>query len=135
MAVTVFSDGFITVGGTNLSSRCTGFTVKDGYSTIDLKAMSNTAGNTGIGMADQGISATFLQDYAAGSTHATLQAALGTGVAVVVRPTSAVAGSTNPQWSGTLLLAAYNPIGAKVGDKYEVSVDFLTQGTALTRTP
>lgn len=132
MAVHVFTDGFISVAGVNLSARCTKLEVDDGYNEIDLKAMSNTAGNTGVGVKQQSIKATFLQDFAAGSTHLTLQAALGTAVAVVVRPSSAVVGPANPQWSGTLLLPAYNPIAAQVGDKYEVSVEFKTQGTALT---
>ena len=131
MAVHVFTNAFISVAGVNLSNRCTKVEVDDGYNEIEMNAMSNTAGNTGIGVKQQSIKATFLQDFAASSTHVTLQAALGTAVAVVVRPDSAVAGAANPQWTGTLLLPAYNPIGAQVGDKYEVSVEFKTQGTAL----
>src|SRR3954452_12370174 len=131
MAVTVFTDGFITVGGTNLSSRCTSITVDDGYADVDLKAFSNTAENAGIGLRKQSIKATFLQDFAASSTHATLQAALGVSTAVLVRPTSAVNSATNPQWTASLMLTDYNPVGAKVGDKYEVSVEFKTQGSTL----
>jgi hypothetical protein len=132
MAVTVFTDGFITIGGTNLSSRCTSITVDDGYADVDLKAFSNTAENAGIGLRKQSIKATFLQDFAASSTHATLQAALGVSTAVLVRPTSAVNSATNPQWTASLMLTDYNPVGAKVGDKYEVSVEFKTQGSTLT---
>lgn len=132
MAVQVFTDAFITVAGTNLSSRCVAVAVDDGYDEIDAAAMSNTAKNVIIGQRDQVIKASFLQDYAAGSTHVTLHAARGTAVAVVVRPTSAAVGSTNPQWSGTLLLPRYNPVGATVNDKQVVEVEFKTQGTALT---
>ncbi len=131
MAVLVFTDGFISVAGTNLSNRCTKLEVDDGYDEVTVTAMSNTASNVAIGLAKQSIKATFLQDFGASSTHVTLQAAKGTSVAIVVRPTSAVKGTTNPEWTGTLLLPTYNPIGAQVGDKYEVSVEFKTIGTAI----
>ncbi len=132
MAVTVFTDGFITVAGVNLSNRCTEIKVDDGYNEVDVKAMSNTAENTAVGLRKQSIGASFLQDYAAANVHETLQAALGTAITVLVRPTSAANSSTNRQWTASLLLAAYNPIGAKVGDKYVVTVTFKTQGTTLT---
>jgi hypothetical protein len=131
MAPIAYTDGYITVATINLSARCTKLEVSDGYNKIDLKAFSNTAGNTGVGLKAQSIKATFLQDFAAGSTHATLQAALGTAIAIEARPTSGAASATNPKWTGTLLLAEYMPIGASVGEKQEVSVEFLTQGTAI----
>src|SRR5205823_3464364 len=132
MAVTIFTDAFITIGGTNLSARCTSVTVDDGYAEVDLKAFSNTAENVGIGLRKQSIKATLLQDFAASSTHATLQAALGVATTILVRPTSAANGATNPQWTASLLLTDYNPVGAKVGDKSEVSVEFKTIGATLT---
>lgn len=132
MAVLVFTDAYISVAGVNLSSRCTKVEVHDGYNKVDVKAFSNTAGNTSVGLKDQMIKASFLQDFAAANVHATLQAANGTAVAIEVRTTSAAAAGTNPKWTGTLLLPEYTPIGASVGEKQEVSVEFLTQGTALT---
>lgn len=131
MSVQVFTDGYITVAGTNLSARCTEIKVDDGFDEIEAKAMSNTAGNTVVGMAKQQIQASFMQDFSAGSVHATLQAAKGTGVAIEVRPTSGARSTTNPGWTGTLLLAQYSPIGAKVGDKYVVTAIFKTQGVAI----
>jgi hypothetical protein len=131
MAVEVFVDGFITVAGVNLSSRCTKLEVDDGYDEVDLKAMSNTAGNTGVGMKKQSIKATFLQDFAAGSVHPTLQAANGTAVAIVVRKSSAARGPTNPEWTGTLLLSNYSPVNASVGAKQDVPVEFKTIGVAI----
>ena len=132
MAIHVFKNAFISVATVNLSSRCTKVEVDDGYDEIDVRAMSNTAGNTAIGMKKQSIKATFIQDYNTANVHATLQAALGTAVAVVVRPDSAGAGPTNPSWTCTMLLPAYTPVGAQVGDKQEVSVEFKTIGTAIT---
>lgn len=132
MAVIVYTDGYIVVNAVNLSSRCVELTVDDGYDEVDVKAMSNTAGNTTVGMKNQMITAKFIQDYAASNVHATLNAAQGTGVTVAARPTSGAKATTNPEWSGTLILTKYQPIGAKVGDKQIVTAQFKTQGTALT---
>ena len=132
MAVHVFKNAFVSVAGVNLSSRCTKVEVEDGYDELDVKAMSNTAGNTAVGMKAQSIKATFLQDFAAANVHATLQALQGLTGAIIVRPDSAAASATNPSWTCTMLLTKYSPIAASVGDKYEVSVEFKTIGTAIT---
>lgn len=132
MAPIVYIDGYIVIGGTNLSARCVELTVDDGVTEVDQRAMSNTAGNVTGGMKEQTITAKLIQDFAAGSTHATLQAALNTPTTVAARPTSGAKATTNPEWSGTLLLTKYQPIGAKVNDKQIVTAQFKTQGVALT---
>jgi hypothetical protein len=50
----------------------------------------------------------------------------------VVRPTSAVASATNPQWTGTgMKIFEYKPVDGAADDKQDVSVTFKTGGTKL----
>jgi len=132
MSVKVFTNCYITVATVDLSARCVEVEIEDGYTEIDMRAMSNTAGNTGVGMKEQSIKATFMQDYSPGSVHATLNAANGTTSAVVVRTETGAASAANPQYTlAAGLLTNYVPIGAKVNDKQLVTVTFKTTGTAL----
>lgn len=54
----------------------------------------------------------FYQDYAASSVYATIKAIydLTTSFTVVVRPTTAARSSTNPEWSGSMLLDGEFPV-------------------------
>jgi len=57
---------------------------------------------------------------------------VGTTTTVVILPTSAAVGATNPSWTlADTYVAGYQPIDGSVGDLSTTSVDF--QGGTLTR--
>ncbi|MEU0808647.1 hypothetical protein [Streptomyces sp. NPDC005970] len=74
----------------------------------------------------------FKQDFAAGALDAILWPLLGAVVAFEVRPTSAVVGTSNPKWTGNVLVKELKPISGGVGDEASQSVSFPTSG-AVTR--
>jgi hypothetical protein len=53
-------------------------------------------------------------------------------VPMTLRANSAVVSSSNPQWSGNVLILNWKPVGGNVGDVAEVSVTLQGTGT-LTR--
>ncbi|WP_330242013.1 phage tail tube protein [Streptomyces sp. NBC_00525] len=74
----------------------------------------------------------FLQDFAAGQVDEDMWALLGSVVTFEVRPTSAVVGTSNPKFTGSILVNGWNPIEGGVGDEASVSVSFPVSG-AVTR--
>jgi hypothetical protein len=78
------------------------------------------------------LSCEFLQDYAATKLDAIMWPLLGTVVPFVVRADQAAAGTSNPSYSGNILINGWNPITGSVGDEATVSLGFPTSG-AVTR--
>lgn len=60
---------------------------------------------------------TMRNDFAASQVDATLYPLVGAAAfAVIARPTSAVVGATNPEYTGNAILTNYDPFNASVGD-------------------
>lgn len=120
MALQYLKNPFFSLNSVDLSAftRSVGLPLE--VAELDTTA-SNTAGATSAmgGLSSFAVEVEFNQDYTASLVDATLSAALAAGVAVAfeVRPTTAVASATNPKWTGSLIVTAYDPFGgAKVGD-------------------
>jgi len=75
----------------------------------------------------------FLQDVAATELDSIMWPLLGTVVAFEVRLDNAAASTSNPEYSGSVLIKGWNPIQGSVGDEASVSVSYPTSG-AVTRT-
>lgn len=74
----------------------------------------------------------FKQDFAATKLDAIMWPLLGTVVPFVVRADQAAVSTSNPQYSGNILIKAWNPLTGSVGDDASVSVSYPTSG-AVTR--
>jgi hypothetical protein len=134
MAKFVLRDGYIQVNGVDLSDHCSSVTVEATAEEIDLTAFT-TAGyrEFGQGFKDATVTATFFQDYAASSVHATLQPLYDSGgtFALNVKPTQSATSSTNPRITlGTARLFGYTPLAGGVGEASTMDVSFRNAGTA-----
>ncbi len=74
----------------------------------------------------------FKQDFAATKLDSIMWPLLGTVVPFEVRADQATVGTSNPKYTGNLLVKAWNPITGSVGDDATVSVSYSTSG-AVTR--
>ena len=84
------------------------------------------------GLKSGSVAVNFHQDFASSSVDSTLYSALGTVVAVVVKPTSGSVSATNPSYSFSVLVSGVTPIAASVGDLAVQSLTFPISG-AVTR--
>lgn len=78
------------------------------------------------------LSIEFLQDVAATDIDSIMWPLLGTVVPFVTRLDQSAVGTSNPQYSGSVLIKGWNPIEGSVGDEASVSVSYPTSG-AVTR--
>lgn len=76
----------------------------------------------------------FLQDVAASALDSIMWPLLGTVVTFGVRLDNAVAGPSNPEYSGSVLINGWNPIEGGVGDEAAVSVGYPTSGKVTRAT-
>lgn len=85
------------------------------------------------GLKSAELSCEFLQDFAATELDSIMWPLLGTVVSFVVRADQGAVSTSNPSYSGSILINGWNPIEGSVGDEATVSVGFPTSG-AVTRT-
>lgn len=134
MAKFVWSDAFLSVGGTDLSDHVESIQLAYTSELLDATCMGDTARTYVEGFADWTLEVTFRQDHAAASTDATLFPLIGGGAAaVVVRPTSGVVGAGNPEFTGNAILTSYDgPVSGTVNQVANASASFQGSG-ALAR--
>ena len=116
MAVFAATDFDVSVNAVDLSDHCNSVTTDFSVADLETTAFGDTWTTRIGGLKSGTVSLNFHQDYAASSVDATLWSAFGTVVEVILKPTSASVGSTNPSYTFNVLVTQIQPIAASVGD-------------------
>jgi hypothetical protein len=125
VAVFVLTDAAVTVNSVDLSDYVTAVTLNYEKDSVEVTAMGATGHKFTGGLQNISLDVTFNQDFAASQVAATLDALVGSTTTVVVKPTSAAVGATNPSYTITdAFLAATQPVAGSVGDLATMSVSF-----------
>lgn len=84
------------------------------------------------GLKSGGLALDFKQDFAATKLDSIMWPLFGTVVPFEVRADQAAVGTSNPKYTGNLLIKEWKPISGQVGDDASVGVSYPTSG-AITR--
>ncbi|MFE7791317.1 hypothetical protein [Streptomyces sp. NPDC057460] len=135
MAKMVLLAAFVSINGTDLTSytRKAELTVEVEDKEVTTYASLGWKEVLG-GLKSGELSLEFLQDVAATKIDSIMWPLLGTVVPFVVRLDSAAVGTSNPQWTGSVLINGWNPIEGSVGDEASVSVGYPTSGAVARAT-
>lgn len=115
------------VGATpvDFTDHVTNFTLTQQADQLEVTAMGDTAHKFVTGLSADTITVTLLNDTAAGSILATLQAAYGTTVAFkAIQDYTAAVSATNVLYSGTILIDNLTPINGAVADEAMMDLTF-----------
>jgi len=115
------------VGATpvDFSDHVTNFTLTQQADQLEVTAMGDTAHKFVTGLSADTITVTLLNDTAAGSILATLQAAYGTTVAFkAIQDSTAAVSATNVLYTGTILIDNLTPINGAVADEAMMDLTF-----------
>ena len=136
MAIVMSNNVSFVINSVDLSDHVREITLNMSAEDLDATAMGATSRAHAVGLRDDRMEITFLQDYAASKVDATLAPLVSssTGVSVVVKPTTAAVGATNPSYTMTGLLFDYTPIDATVGEISMPEVTLLpAPGSSIVR--
>lgn len=125
------------VGATpvNFSDHVTAFTLTQQADQLEVTAMGDTAHKFVTGLSADTITVTLLNDTAAGSILATLQAAYGTTVAFkAIQDSTAVVSAENVLYTGTILVDNFTPINGAVADEATIDVTFTCNSKTVVAT-
>jgi hypothetical protein len=123
------------VATVDLSDHVTAFTLNRQRDQVEVTAMGDTAHKFVSGLSADTITVTFLNDTAAGSVLATLQAAYGTTVAFsAIQDKVAAVGTTNVLYTGTILVDNLTDINGAVADEAMIDITFTCNSAVATAT-
>ncbi|MFJ8844349.1 hypothetical protein ACIRFF_15755 [Streptomyces cyaneofuscatus] len=132
MAKMVLLAAFASLNGTDLSgyTRKAELTVE--VEDKDVTTYASLGWKEVIGGLKSGeLGLEFLQDVAASEIDSIMWPLLGTVVPFVVRLDESAKSASNPEWTGSVLIKAWNPIEGGVGDEASVSVSYPTSGAVV----
>jgi hypothetical protein len=129
MAKMVLTNAFVSVAGTDISSYVRTVTLNYSAEEVDNTTMGATTRINLGGLKNWSLDLEVANDFAASQIDSVVFPLVGTQVAVIFRPTTAVVGTSNPQYSGTGMLSTYNPVGQSVGDLATAPITIVSAGT------
>ncbi|MEU8055713.1 hypothetical protein [Microbispora bryophytorum] len=129
-----FTDARVEINSVDMSDFIKSVTLNVGVDELDDTAFGDTFHSRIGGLKDWTVDVEFNQDFAASAVDATIWPLLGTVTTIKIRPTSSSVGSTNPEYSGSVLVNAYSPADGSVGDLASTSVSWPGAGTLARAT-
>ncbi len=120
----------------DFTDHVTNFTLTQQSDQIEVTAMGSTSHQFVTGLSADTITVTLLNDTAAGSILATLQAAYGTTIAFkAIQDYTAAVSATNVLYSGTILIDNLTPLNGAVADEGMMDLTFTCNSkTAIATT-
>ena len=136
MAKQIISNPTIVIGSGTVSANCAQVTINLTAEEVDTTNFGSLGWKESVGGLKAGsLSFEWQQDYAAAALDSQLFPLLGTSISFIIQPSStAAASSSNPKYSGTLLVTEYSPADAAVGDLAAFSVTYPTVGAVARGT-
>jgi hypothetical protein len=134
MARLVLTDASVVINGINLSEFITSVAISTSEDVVETTGMGSGGARTRIsGLADNSVTFEFNQDFATSGPEITINAVgsslVGTNTTVVVKPTSAAVGVSNPSYSFSAVVAEWQPLSAAVGELATISATWPISGT------
>ena len=128
MAEIVLTDAHIELASNDVSGSANSVSLEGTADAQEKTAFGNDWRGRVGGLKDWAGSVDINQDFAASEIDSILWPLLGTRVAVEIRPTTAVRGTSNPSYAGFAIITSYNPLGNSVGDLATSSVALMGDG-------
>ena len=128
MGKIVLVDAFVSVGGNDISSNVSSATLTYEADAVEKTCMGDTTHLNMGGLKNWGLEIELLDDYDAAEIDSIMFPLVGTEVACIIRPDSAVVGVDNPQYTGQGVVTSYPPIGGSVGDAAGSSISIVPAG-------
>ena len=130
MTAIIITNGFVTVGGTDISAHVTSIELPFDRDEKEVTAMGDTSKTRIKGLKDGSIRLNFNLDAGRVVDALFWTEFLSDAVtAVVVRADGGVVGATNPQYGGDVMVTEFAPVNGTVGDTHAGSITWPTTGT------
>jgi len=127
MAVFLSNGAVVTLNSVDISGVVTGVTINRSFDELEVTSMGDSAHKFTKGLEASTITLELLNDTAASGANAvtaTLAAAWGTTVPLVIKRSNAVISTTNPEYQTTVLVNNTQDLNGSVADISTQSITF-----------
>ena len=135
MAISTYlSNPSCTINSVDLSDQATAATITYTVESLENTAFGSTSRTYTAGLANNSITVTLYQSYAAAETEASIFNLVGSTTTLVLKPSNAAVSATNPSYTLTgAYLESHTPINASLGELSTIDLTF-TGGTLTKAT-
>ena len=135
MAISTYlSNPSCVINSVDLSDQATAATITYTVESLENTAFGSTSRTDTAGLANNSVTVTLYQSYAALETEASIYSLVGTTTTLVLKPSSAAVSATNPSYTLTgAYLESHTPINASLGELSTIDLTF-TGGTLTKAT-
>ena len=135
MAIFLQNNVGVKINSVDLSDHITSVTLTQTFDELEVTALGDSAHKMVKGLEASTLTLNFLNDFAAASVQATLQAAYGTTVTAILLPVKGTAVSAiNPLYTVSILVNNLTPLNGAVGDISNSSQSFTCNSTVVQTT-
>ena len=135
MAIFLQNNVGVKINSVDLSDHITSVTLTQNFDELEVTALGDSSHKFVKGLEASTLTLNFLNDFAAASVQATLQAAYGTTVTAVLLPVKGTAVSaTNPLYTVSIIVNNLTPLNGAVGDISTSSMTFTCNSTVVQTT-
>jgi len=124
----VTTDYSISIGGSDFSTSIASVTLDVTVEEQETTAFGQNSRTRIGGLQDATVSLDFHQDFGSASVDATIWPLLGSTVELVILPTSAAVGATNPSYTFNALVTQHQPFANATGELATLSVTWPVTG-------
>lgn len=135
MALMTLTASYIAVNSVDRSSWCSKVEVTAEVEEKDVTVFTSLGWKAVIGGLKSGqVALTLKNDVAASQLDETMWALFGTVTTFETRASNAAVGTSNPKYTGSILIKNWTPISGSPGDVNEASYTFPTSGVVARAT-
>jgi hypothetical protein len=115
----------VTIAGTDMSDQTTSATLTRVSEALEQTSFGNTARSYTTGLQNNEVTVTMYQSYIGSETYDILKSLIGTTTTVIIKPTTAADGPTNPGFTLTGCYLETLPIvNASLGELSTIDITF-----------
>lgn len=131
----VLKNCYVEINGTDISDHCTSAEMDLSKDDIDITNFGGGGREHAAGLQDNSFVLNLQQDFDAASVDSIMYPLWKNEdeFDVVIRPTSAIVGTANPEYSATCILLEYKPLSGDVGSLSEVPITCIVQRDTFDR--
>lgn len=135
MAKKVLLDCYVAINGVDRSGNVSKAEVDDSFETKETTNFGSGGAKTNLaGLEEGSISITFKNDFAVGALDEAMWALRRQVVPFEIRPSAEARSTSNPAYTGNILINGWKPIAGSVGDVAEVDIEFPLDGPLARQT-
>ena len=133
MAKQVATNVVVKIGGVDLSAYVSSVSLSSSADAVETTSFASGGARerTG-GLKDNSLTVSFMQDFAASTVEPTIYPLIGGTASFEVLANGTSATSTNPKYTGTLLVTEWTPVAGAVGELLTADVTWPITG-AITK--